>query len=304
MGTLMGGAGTSHRDTVRVSRVRVSGKSPRAPSLTDRTGSQSFPVRWSTSAEGCERASSCQTAATPFGTACTPLEASTHKRRCVFVDATQQIIAAASGDGSQDRRTKRKRTTASQLGVLVASFAQSDAPSYEVREELAAVSVGLMCEDEDDRTSRLPTPDAAVRHDESRGPGRIFPRKCGLPGGHSALTIVVIYRSGSRIAEQKFHASDREPPEPKVPGPGRRLRIMKRWRRPDQARPHRAGGALKRASLASPRLSSRTRMRWPVRRRNRVVSWRRLLARRPARRTGPYTGDRSRNLCGPPLPPP
>lgn len=61
-----------------------------------------------------------------------------HKRRCVFVDSTQQIIAAASGDASRDRRGKRKRTTSSQLDILVSSFAQSDSPSYETREELAS----------------------------------------------------------------------------------------------------------------------------------------------------------------------
>ncbi|GAA5965629.1 hypothetical protein JCM8115_005458 [Rhodotorula mucilaginosa] len=61
-----------------------------------------------------------------------------HKRRCVFVDSTQQIIAAASGDGSRDRRSKRKRTTTSQLDILVASFVQSDSPSYETREDLAS----------------------------------------------------------------------------------------------------------------------------------------------------------------------
>lgn len=62
-----------------------------------------------------------------------------HKRRCIFVDSTQQIIAAASGDGSRDRRSKRKRTTSSQLDILVSSFALSDSPSYETREELASV---------------------------------------------------------------------------------------------------------------------------------------------------------------------
>jgi hypothetical protein len=62
-----------------------------------------------------------------------------HKRRCVFVDSTQQIIAAASGDGLRDRRSKRKRTTSLQLDILVSSFALSDSPSYETREDLASV---------------------------------------------------------------------------------------------------------------------------------------------------------------------
>ncbi|GAA5980034.1 hypothetical protein JCM10908_001506 [Rhodotorula pacifica] len=61
-----------------------------------------------------------------------------HEQPCVFVDSTQQIIAAASGTDPRDRRTKRKRTTAAQLDKLVASFAQSDSPDYDVREELAA----------------------------------------------------------------------------------------------------------------------------------------------------------------------
>ncbi|GAA5864458.1 hypothetical protein JCM3774_005134 [Rhodotorula dairenensis] len=121
MGALHGSVETSHQDIVR-----------------------SLPLRWSASEDGTAQGSSRHAvAAATFGRVCKPgfapdtLELPAHKRRCVFVDATQQIIAAASGDDFRDARTKRKRTTASQLDVLVASFALSDAPNYEVREELA-----------------------------------------------------------------------------------------------------------------------------------------------------------------------
>lgn len=59
------------------------------------------------------------------------------RKRTVFVDATQSVIDAAAG--SRPRQAKRKRTMPHQLDKLLSSFAESDAPTFEVRDQLAAV---------------------------------------------------------------------------------------------------------------------------------------------------------------------
>lgn len=59
------------------------------------------------------------------------------RKRTVFVDATQSVIDAAAG--SRPRQAKRKRTMPHQLDKLLSSFAESDAPTFAVRDQLAAV---------------------------------------------------------------------------------------------------------------------------------------------------------------------
>lgn len=134
-------AAASHSGTLeRVTCAALEDPVPH-PSLL---GSQTLPARYSPDAEGTDCSLRVDVAADGSGgvthsASTMSLKLPLHKRRCIFVDSTQQIIAAASGDGSRDRRSKRKRTTSSQLDILVASFVQSDSPSYETRAELASV---------------------------------------------------------------------------------------------------------------------------------------------------------------------
>lgn len=144
MGTQHEVGSFSPRRVIRVRRNEVPSLPPKSQFLTVWTCSQALPARYSPDAEGTGCSFRADGAADGSGgvthsASTMSLKLPLHKRRCIFVDSTQQIIAAASGDGSRDRRSKRKRTTSSQLDILVSSFVQSDSPSYETREELASV---------------------------------------------------------------------------------------------------------------------------------------------------------------------